>query len=189
MRTSIRFNTFNVFKANMRTVGIVLLLMLNLMVAAEGRPLVVQVSLISKANENAVIGVTLQNDSDSTVYMWGSTMPWSMGGDGMKLIALRNEPGAIPVTDRSHLGFESGAGFASIAPHSKLYRELQLCEMIASLEKDRMESEIILFWTHNSVAYKNKTIEDPISNRSGGMLVIPRTTRLHANSVKCLPRQ
>jgi len=154
-----------------------------------GKPLTVAVSVVSKSHENAVIGLTLRNVSNKTVYIWDASMPWSCAGHGMTLIAMRNAP--YPELMRDVRCMESGAGYVVMRPHSKLYGEVQLCEGFELLESVRVNHEIVLLWTHNSVAYPKKSLENGIKNREGGMLLIPKRALKSGNptSVECLPQQ
>lgn len=157
--------------------------------AAMAKSLTVEVSVVTKANENVVIGLSLRNVSNKTVFIWDASMPWSCAGFGMTLIAMRNAP--YPELMRQVTCMESGAGYVVMRPRSKLYREIQLCERFESLESVRVNYGIVLLWTHNSVAYPGKSLENGVENREGGMLLIPnRSLKAGAlTSIECLPPQ
>ena len=142
---------------------------------AEDKGLDVSVVLASGVGDKPILRIVVQNRSNSTLYLHEGNLPWSTSTGGMKLFAMRGENREVQLEQL--FAFDNPVDHIVVKPGSSIKGEIELAERFPSLQQERLTAEIVLFWTHNSIAFMDKALRNRVQHRDGGMLVIPKRTK------------
>ena len=119
---------------------------------------------------DAYLEFQLRNMTEQSVYIWESALPWSIGSEGARFVAIPRRLSRVEL--QQSFGFESGLGFSRIEAGQTLKAKILLKERIPNLEVARENGAVKLQWRYNLTSYASPSLSAKKTSRIFGGLVI-----------------
>ncbi len=130
---------------------------------------------VGNKNGRPLIQISLKNISTKQIYVFSGDLPWSSTVGGVQLIGVAAKRVDEPL--RKVYLVVNPVGWVSLMPGEEIKGQIEVGDVFPELSNAKRLDDILLFWTHDWVVYKEPDPRKEFAKgRFGGMLVLPKQT-------------